>query len=237
MGNMPSLLKLDNIRARYGESQVLNGVSLEVCTGESVSLLGRNGMGKSTTIKAIMGMLRISGGSIYFDGQDVSFLSPHRLARLGLGYVPEERRIFPSLTVLENLEIVAGIGGPNPWPPKKVFALFPVLEQRKKASGKSLSGGEQQMLAMARVLRQGGIFLLLDEPTEGLAPIIVNVIHDVILELKNAGLTILLVEQNLHFTMSVVNRHFILSKGKIVYEGSSDDLRINKDLQKEYLAV
>jgi len=194
------MLRVKGLKARYGEAQVLNGVTLEIFEGEVVSLLGRNGTGKSTTIKAIMGMVPVNGGDIYFRGREVTGYKPHSLARLGLGYVPEERRIFGSLSVLENLEIVAGIGGAEPWSMEKVLDLFPVLGNRKKHMGKQLSGGEQQMLAMARVLRQGGRLLLLDEPTEGLAPIVVKMIGQVIKELKSAGLTVLLVEQNLLFT-------------------------------------
>lgn len=231
------LLEVRELSAHYGEGQILNGVSLKVFEGEVVSLLGRNGTGKSTTIKSIMGMVSISQGKVLLLGNDVTGFKPHTVARMGLGYVPEERRIFGSLSVLENLEIVAGIGGPSPWPLEKVLELFPVLAHRKKSLGKQLSGGEQQMLAIARVLRQGGRLLLLDEPTEGLAPIVVQAINQVIKELKNAGLTVLLVEQNLLFTMEVGTRHYVISKGRTVYEGSSDDLRVNEEIQKRYLTV
>jgi len=231
------MLQVKGLKARYGEAQVLNGVTLEILEGEVVSLLGRNGTGKSTTIKAIMGMVPVNGGDIYFRGRDVTGYKPHRLARLGLGYVPEERRIFGSLSVLENLEIVAGMGGAKPWPMEKVLDLFPVLGHRKKHMGKQLSGGEQQMLAMARVLRQGGRLLLLDEPTEGLAPIVVKMIGQVIKELKSAGLTVLLVEQNLLFTMDAATRHYIISKGKTVFSGKTDELKADNEIQKRYLTV
>ena len=156
MADTNPMLQVKGLRARYGEAQVLNGVTLEVFEGEVVSLLGRNGTGKSTTIKAIMGMVAVNGGNIHFEGRDVTRYKPHSLARLGLGYVPEERRIFGSLSVLENLEIVVGMGGAEPWSMEKVLDLFPVLGHRTKHMGKQLSGGEQQMLAMARILRQGG---------------------------------------------------------------------------------
>ena len=231
------MLRVKGLRARYGEAQVLNGVALEVFEGEVVSLLGRNGTGKSTTIKAIMGMVAVNGGNIYFEGRDVTRYKPHSLARLGLGYVPEERRIFGSLSVFENLEIVVGMGGAEPWSMEKVLDLFPVLGHRTKHMGKQLSGGEQQMLAMARILRQGGKLLLLDEPTEGLAPIVVKMIGQVIKELKNANLTVLLVEQNLLFTMDAATRHYIISKGKTVFTGKTGDLKADKEIQKRYLTV
>jgi branched-chain amino acid transport system ATP-binding protein len=231
------MLRVKGLKARYGEAQVLNGVTLEILEGEVVSLLGRNGTGKSTTIKAIMGMVPVNGGDIYFRGREVTGYKPHSLARLGLGYVPEERRIFGSLSVLENLEIVAGMGGTKPWPMEKVLDLFPVLGNRKKHMGKQLSGGEQQMLAMARVLRQGGRLLLLDEPTEGLAPIVVKMIGQVIKELKSAGLTVLLVEQNLLFTMDAATRHYIISKGKTVFCGKTGELEADHEIQKRYLTV
>ena len=237
MADTNPMLRVKGLKARYGEAQVLNGVTLEILEGEVVSLLGRNGTGKSTTIKAIMGMVPVNGGDIYFRGREVTGYKPHRLARLGLGYVPEERRIFGSLSVLENLEIVAGMGGAKPWPMEKVLDLFPVLGHRKKHMGKQLSGGEQQMLAMARVLRQGGRLLLLDEPTEGLAPIVVKMIGQVIKELKSAGLTVLLVEQNLLFTMDAATRHYIISKGKTVFSGKTSELKADDEIQKRYLTV
>jgi branched-chain amino acid transport system ATP-binding protein len=156
---------------------------------------------------------------------------------MGIGYVPEERRVFASLNVEENLEIAKGIGGPKPWSLERIMGLFPPLATRKKSMGNQLSGGEQQMLAIARILRQGARLLLLDEPTEGLAPLVVNVINSVIKELKQHDLTVLLVEQNLPFTMEVADRHYVISKGQIVYEGTSDDLKNNLELQKKYLAV
>ena len=237
MADTNPMLRVKGLKARYGEAQVLNGVTLEILEGEVVSLLGRNGTGKSTTLKAIMGMVPVNGGDIYFRGREVTGYKPHSLARLGLGYVPEERRIFGSLSVFENLEIVAGIGGAEPWPVEKVLDLFPVLGNRKKHMGKQLSGGEQQMLAMARVLRQGGRLLLLDEPTEGLAPIVVKMIGQVIKELKSAGLTVLLVEQNLLFTMDAATRHYIISKGKTVFSGKTGELEADDEIQKRYLTV
>lgn len=237
MADTNPMLRVEGLKARYGEAQVLNGVNLAVSEGEVVSLLGRNGTGKSTTIKAIMGMVSVNGGRVFFRDRDVTGFRPHSLARLGLGYVPEERRIFGSLSVYENLEIVAGLGGAKPWPIDKVLDLFPVLGHRQKHMGKQLSGGEQQMLAMARVLRQGGRLLLLDEPTEGLAPIVVKMIGQVIQELKNTHLTVLLVEQNLLFTMEAATRHYIISKGKTVFSGRTGELKADGEIQKRYLTV
>lgn len=237
MADTNPMLRVSKLNARYGDAQVLNGVDLVVPEGEVVSLLGRNGTGKSTTIKAIMGMVNINGGQVFFRDRDVTGKKPHTLAQLGMGYVPEERRIFGSLSVFENLEIVAGIGGGEPWSMERVLDLFPVLGHRKKHMGKQLSGGEQQMLAMARILRQGGRMLLLDEPTEGLAPIVVKMIGQVIGELKNTKLTVLLVEQNLLFTMEAAAHHYIISKGKTVFSGNTIALKGDSEIQKRYLTV
>ena len=237
MAGTNPLLHIEGLKSQYGEGQVLHGLNLRIANQDVVSLLGRNGAGKSTTIKSIMGMVQVTAGVISFLNTDVTGFKPHKLARMGVGYVPEERRIFASLTVEENLEIAKGIGGPNPWSLEKIMNLFPPLAARKKSMGNQLSGGEQQMLAIARILRQGARLLLLDEPTEGLAPLVVSVINSVIKELKHHDLTVLLVEQNLAFTMEVAHRHYVISKGQIVYEGTSDELRNNLELQKKYLAV
>ena len=234
---MNVLLRINGLKSGYGEGEVLHGLDLNIARLEVVSLLGRNGAGKSTALKSIMGMVEIISGSVLLLDRDVTRLRPYRLARLGIGYVPEERRIFNSLNVLENLEIATGIGGRAAWTLESVFDLFPSLANRRKSMGGQLSGGEQQMLCIARIVRQGARLLLLDEPTEGLAPLIVKVIHTVVMELKNHDLTVLLVEQNLPFTMSAADRHYIISKGRIVYEGTSQELENNTVAQKKYLAV
>jgi branched-chain amino acid transport system ATP-binding protein len=225
------------LRANYGEGEVLGGIDLHIADREVVSLLGRNGAGKSTIVKAIMGMVTVEAGVIRLAGRNVTGFRPHQMARLGLGYVPEERRVFPSLTVLENLEIIKGLAGSKPWSLQRIFELFPSLADRKSQMGGQLSGGEQQMLAIARVLRQGARGLLLDEPTEGLAPMVVSTINSVVKALKDSGLTVLLIEQNLPFTLEVADRHYIVSEGRIVYEGPSAALVENTALQQKYLTV
>ncbi len=210
-----ALLAVRNLHAWYGESQALHGVDLEVHAGETVTLLGRNGVGKTTTLRAIIGLLRKRTGTIRFDGQDLLRLPLHRTAHAGIGYVPEERGIFASLTVDENLvlpPVVAG-GGMSV---EEIFALFPNLKERRKSQGTKLSGGEQQMLAIARMLRTGVKVLLLDEPTEGLAPVIVQRIGELLATLKQRGMTILLVEQNFRFASRIADRFYLMEHGKVV---------------------
>ena len=209
------MLRVAGLNAWYDESHVLHGVSLEVEEGEVVTLVGRNGAGKTTTLKCIAGMIRKKRGTIEFKGAPIENLSADRVAWRGMAYVPEDRGIFSSLSVSENLQLppVVGQGG---WSLDRLFELFPVLKKRERAVGTTLSGGEQQMLAIARALRTGAKFLLLDEPTEGLAPNIVAAIRDLVLEMKKAGMTVLLVEQNVRFATKVSDRHYLMVHGKVV---------------------
>jgi branched-chain amino acid transport system ATP-binding protein len=217
------MLEIRNLQAGYGDAQVLHDVCLEVARGEAVTLIGRNGAGKTTMLRAIMGDISRRSGSILFDGQELVGLAPERICKLGLGYVPEDRGMFSTLNVLENLTI-APPQNSNAWPLPRIFALFPPLEKRARQKASSLSGGEQQMLAIARPLYMGSSFLLLDEPTEGLAPVIIDAIGSVVAKLKQEGLTVLLVEQNLHFATSIADRHNLIENGRIVRTMSNDDV-------------
>jgi branched-chain amino acid transport system ATP-binding protein len=230
------LLSVTDLHAWYGESHILHGVDFEVHAGEVVTLLGRNGAGKTTTIKSIMGMVGRRTGSIRFDGRELIGLPSNRIARLGIALCPEERGIFASLNVEENLYLPPQVR-PDGLSVETIFGLFPNLKERLRSQGTKLSGGEQQMLAIARILRTGARLLLLDEPTEGLAPLIVTHIGDTIGGLRAQGFTILLVEQNLHFGSTVADRHYIMEHGRVV------DMIPNADLQRstarlhEYLGV
>jgi branched-chain amino acid transport system ATP-binding protein len=217
------MLEIRNLQAGYGDAQVLHDVSLDVARGEVVTLIGRNGAGKTTMLRAIMGDISRRSGSIRFGGQELVGLAPERICKLGMGYVPEDRGMFSTLNVLENLTI-APPQNANAWPLPKIFALFPPLEKRARQKASSLSGGEQQMLAIARPLFMGSSFLLLDEPTEGLAPVIIDAIGSVVAKLKQEGLTVLLVEQNLHFATSIADRHNLIENGRIVRTMSNDDM-------------
>jgi branched-chain amino acid transport system ATP-binding protein len=216
------MLETRNLNAYYDESHVLRGVDLNVQRGEVVTLVGRNGAGKTTTLKSIMGIVRQRFGDILFEGRPIGRLSSDRIARRGIGFVPEERGIYASLTVEENL-LLPPVIGDHAWPLDRIYGLFPILKERAKAFGTTLSGGEQQMLAIARVLRSGARLILLDEPTEGLAPVIVNAIGELILEIKKSGVTILLVEQNMRFATSVADRHYLMVHGRIVESMSNAD--------------
>jgi branched-chain amino acid transport system ATP-binding protein len=229
------LLGVTDLHAWYGESHVLHGVSFDVPTGEVVTLLGRNGAGKTTTLKSIMGMTRRSG-SVRFDGHDLVTLPSNRIARLGLAFCPEERGIFASLNVAENLLLppVVRQGGLGT---DVIFELFPNLKARLRSQGTKLSGGEQQMLAIARILRTGARVLLLDEPTEGLAPVIVQQIGATIRKLKAGGFTILLVEQNFRFAATVADRHYVMEHGRVVDMVPNADLASQMDKLHEYLGV
>jgi branched-chain amino acid transport system ATP-binding protein len=231
------VLSIENIHTFYGNSHILQGVSLTVNKGEVVTLLGRNGMGKSTTIKTVMGLVIPREGQVSFNGADITGRRPHHIARAGIGFVPEDRRTFPSLTVLENLNLpVRGKGGEG-WSLGKVFEFFPRLKERSSHKGFELSGGEQQMLAIARILRMRSLLILLDEPTEGLAPLLVKAIGDILLQIKREGITTLLVEQNSRFVTSVADRHYVLCHGKIVYEGSNEDFAGQEEVKREYLGI
>ncbi len=232
------MLELDNINAYYGDSHILHGVSFAVQPGQVVCLLGRNGAGKTTTILTVMGYLKPRPGRIRYDGRDIGGLPPYALARLGFGFVPQERGIFPSLTVRENLTVFARAGGGrNYWTLPRVFDLFPVLRARERNLGFQLSGGEQQMLSIARALMLNPALLLLDEPSEGLAPMIVQQIVEVLVRLKAEGLAILLVEQNLSAALAVGDRHHVMNKGEICFTGSSADLESNEFVLRNYLSV
>ena len=231
------MLRLENVNAYYGDSHILHGVSLSVQEGEVVCLLGRNGAGKTTTILTIMGYLKPQPGRILYQDRDSATLPPYRVARSGFGFVPQERGIFPSLTVAENLTVFARAGGQRRWTLDRIFALFPSLKARAGNLGFQLSGGEQQMLSIARALMLNPKLLLLDEPSEGLAPMIVREIIDVLRRLKQEGLAILLVEQNLHTALAVADRHHVMNKGEICFSGTSAELEGNETVLRTYLSV
>ena len=235
------MFRVNNVHAGYGATPILFGVSLQVREGEAVALLGRNGMGKTTLMKTIVGFLKPWRGAIDFEGQDLVRLAPHQIARLGVGLVPENRRIFPGLTVRENLEL--GLSAvPRRTPELRaarldaVFQHFPRLRERLEQPGKTLSGGEQQMLAIARVMMAGARIVLMDEPTQGLAPAFIRHIRDMIGELKRLGVTVLLIEQNARVALSVCDRGYIMEKGLIVFEASARELR-DSAVTREKLGV
>jgi branched-chain amino acid transport system ATP-binding protein len=231
------MLNLENINAYYGDSHILHGVSFAVRPGEVVCLLGRNGAGKTTTILTVMGYLQPRPGRIRFKDRDIAGLPPYAIARLGFGFVPQERGIFPSLTVRENLTVFARTGGKDYWTLRRIFDLFPVLHARERNLGFQLSGGEQQMLSIARALMLNPALLLLDEPSEGLAPMIVQQIVEVLARLKREGLAILLVEQNLRTAFAVGDRHHVMNKGEICFTGSSAELEGNDSVLRNFLSV
>ena len=231
-----SLLAVRDLHGWYGESHVLHGVSFDVQEGEVVTLLGRNGAGKTTTLKAIMGILARRRGSIQFDGRETIGLPARTIARAGIAFCPEERGIFASLSVEENLMLPPKVrdGGLSV---EQIFELFPNLKERLSSQGTKLSGGEQQMLAIGRILRTGAKLLLLDEPTEGLAPVIVQQIGHTIARLKRSGFTIVLVEQNFRFAASVADRHYVVEQGRVIDTIRNDDLESNLDKLHAYLGV
>jgi branched-chain amino acid transport system ATP-binding protein len=209
------MLRIEKVSASYGEAEVLREVSLEVAAGEVVTLAGRNGAGKSTLLRCVMGLHPTGGGRIEFAGRDLATLPPHRRARLGLGWVPDDRGSYATLSVAENLSLPPAVG-PRPWSLERVYEAFPALYLRRDSPATKLSGGEQQMLALARVLRMGARLLLCDEPTEGLSPLLVQQVGDLLRQAKQQGVTVLLVEQNLHFATTVADRHYLLAEGRIV---------------------
>jgi branched-chain amino acid transport system ATP-binding protein len=231
------MLEIENINAYYGDSHILHGVSLSVGEGEIVCLLGRNGAGKTTTILTVMGYLQPRPGRIRYRNRDIAGLPPYEVARLGFGFVPQERGIFPSLTVRENLTVCARAGSKGFWTLQRIFDLFPVLRARERNLGFQLSGGEQQMLSIARALMLNPSMLLLDEPSEGLAPMIVQQIIEVLARLKQEGLAILLVEQSLRTAFAVGDRHHVLNKGEICFSGSAAELENNEFVLRNYLSV
>jgi branched-chain amino acid transport system ATP-binding protein len=231
------MLEVDDVHAYYGKSHILQGVTLHVGEGEIVSLLGRNGAGRSTAVKTIMGLVP-PAGRITFRGERIDGLAPHRIARLGLGYVPEDREIFPSLTVQDNLRL--GMKGAHPsgrWSVDDVYALFPMLRERRDAPGGVLSGGEQQMLTICRTLMGDPALIMVDEPTEGLAPQIVERVRALLLQIAARGVAILLIEQKLTIALAISRRLYVMGQGRIVFEGSAQDLRDNRAIRKEWLEV
>ncbi len=232
------MLQINDIHTWYGDSYILQGVSLEVKDGTCVVLLGRNGMGKTTTIRSIMGLAAPRQGSILFNGNELVGMPTHKIARLGIGLIPQGRLIFQSLSVVENLKMAARPAGKkDPWTLDKVFAVFPKLAERRKNKGNLLSGGEQQMLTIARALMTNPDLLLFDEPSEGLAPVVVDEVFRVISELKTAGESILLVEQDFGMAMSVADYAYIMSKGTIVYESTPEKLIADEHAKATHLGV
>jgi branched-chain amino acid transport system ATP-binding protein len=228
------LLEVEGLETAYGQSQVLFGVSLAIARGEVATLLGRNGMGKSTTVRTIMGIIPGKAGRVSFDAKPTLGLPSYRIAQAGIGLVPEGRQIFPNLTVRENLVATAR---PGEWNLEKIFGLFPSLKQRKDNYGNQLSGGEQQMLAIGRALMTNPRLLILDEATEGLAPLIRAEIYRSIERLKQAGLSILLIDKDVKALIRVADVHYMLEKGRVVWKGSSAELAANEDVQHRYLGV
>ena len=234
------MIKLENVHSFYGTSHILHGIDLSIEEGEVVTLLGRNGAGKTTTIKTIMGLLTPKQGRIIFRGEVISGQKPFQIARKGIAYVPEERAIFIHLSLVENLEIAqVGMGNnlKGIWTAEKIFEKFPRLAERKTHRGANLSGGEQQMLAIARALMSEPDLLLLDEPSEGLAPLIVEELQKIIQEIVEQGITILLVEQNLDMCTAIARRHYVMDQGQIVYCGTNEEFIANEEVKNRYLTL
>ena len=233
------MLEINGLETAYGQSQVLFGMELNVGKGEVVTLLGRNGMGKTTTLHSVMGLVPSRSGNIRFQGQELRELPSYQIAKTGLSLVPEGRQIFPNLTVLENLVATASnrSQSENPWNLDRVFDLFPRLPNRIHHMGNQLSGGEQQMLAIGRALMTNPKLLILDEATEGLAPLIRNEIWNCVSNLKSAGQSILLVDKNIDALTRIADRHYIIEKGKVVWDGASSELQADQDLQHRFLGV
>ena len=234
-----ALLELASVNTFYGRSHILFDVSLSVEKGEVVSLLGRNGAGKSTTFRSIIGLTPPQTGEVIFKGERISGMRAFRICRKGVGFVPEDRRCFPDLTVRGNLEVAVRREKQtsSPWTVEKVYSLFPRLQERERNLGTQLSGGEQQMLTIARTLMTNPDLLLLDEPSEGLAPLIVTLLAEMILKIRAEGVTVLLAEQNLHFCAKVADRGYVIDKGSVKYEGKMSDLLGNEEIKEKYLAV
>lgn len=233
-------LELNGIHTYYATSHILFGVSLKVNRGECVCLLGRNGVGKTTTLKSIMGLARTRNGAIRYNGQDISQMQPYQIARLGIGYVPEERIIFPDLTIRENLEIATKppvADGYPTWSVEKIYSLFPALAPLDKQPGGYLSGGEQQMLTIGRTLMGNPVLILLDEPVEGIAPVVVKELSRQIKHLKQLGLSILFTEQNIPFATEISDRAYVIEGGKVRYQGTMQDLDGQKQVKEKYLMV
>jgi branched-chain amino acid transport system ATP-binding protein len=230
------MLSIENVSAWYGEAKVVREASLEVGSGEIVTLVGRNGAGKTTLLRCLMGLQQRSVGRITFLGKEIGGLPAHRRARLGLGYVPDDRGIFAGLSVEENLTLPPTVGS-DPWSLSRVYQTFPRLRERRRFSAGLLSGGEQQMLAIARVLRMGARLLLCDEPTEGLSPLIAQQIGDILREVKSNGVSVLLVEQNVHFASTVADRHYLLAEGRIARSMDNAEVTHRRQELLEYLGI
>jgi branched-chain amino acid transport system ATP-binding protein len=234
------MLELQDVHTYYGTSHILQGVSFSVPSGKCVALLGRNGAGKSTTIHTIAGLLKPKKGTIRFMDQTVSSLPSHQISRLGIGLVPQGRRIFPSLSIRENLTMAARKrkgGSQASWELEMVYELFPILQEREKNMGTQLSGGQQQLLAIGRALMTNPDFLLMDEPSEGLAPVIIDQVGEIVNKLKKTGLSILMVEQNISLACQAADEILIMNKGTIVWQGTPNELLENEDIQHKYLGV
>jgi len=231
------MLKIADLEAWYGESHILHGVDLTVQEGEVVTLLGRNGAGRTTTLRAIMGLVGARSGSVRIDGMETVRLAPHRIARIGVGYCPEERGIFSSLSTEENLMLPPRLNGGRTMQLEEIYGIFPHLRERAASPGTRLSGGEQQMLAVARILRTGARLLLLDEISEGLAPVIVQKLGDLILTLRAKGFTVVLVEQNFRFAAPLADRFYVMESGRIVKQFEQSELDSQMGLLREYLGV
>jgi branched-chain amino acid transport system ATP-binding protein len=233
------MLRLEGLEAAYGVSQVLFGITLAVDVGQMVTLLGRNGMGKTTTVRAVMGLVPVRAGGVHFEGRALRGLPAHRIAQAGIGLVPEGRQVFPNLTVRENLVATAANRRrvPQPWTVEGVFTLFPQLAARARAMGATLSGGEQQMLAIGRALMTNPRLLILDEATEGLAPLIRAEIWGCLERLKASGLSILLIDKHVEALTRLADHHYVLEKGRVVWSGTSAELRARPDVQHRYLGV
>jgi branched-chain amino acid transport system ATP-binding protein len=234
-----AILKVRNLNTYYGAAHILHGIDLDLAHGETIVLIGRNGAGKSTTLKSIMGLLRPAAGNVEFDGQKIDGLAPYQIARKGLGYVPEERRVFATLSVAENLEVgrYERLGGGAEWTPERLYDLFPNLAEMRNRPANQMSGGEQQMLAISRTLMGNPSVLLLDEPSEGLAPVVVETMAKALRTLVETGLSILLCEQNLNFAAAMCNRAYVIETGQIRHQGAMEELLEREDLRQAYLAV
>jgi branched-chain amino acid transport system ATP-binding protein len=232
-----AILAIDGIETCYGQSQVLFGISLSIAPGEMVTLMGRNGMGKTTTVRSIMGLTPARAGRVRFLGEEIRGLPSYRVAQLGIGLVPEGRQIFPNLTVRENLVATAVRRDGGAWSLQRVYELFPRLAERENSMGNQLSGGEQQMLAVGRALMTNPRLLILDEATEGLAPLIRQEIWRCLARLKQSGLSILVIDKNVGALMRVADRHFLIERGRVVWSGASSELAASLDVQHRYLGV
>jgi branched-chain amino acid transport system ATP-binding protein len=230
------MLEVNDIHTYYGRSHILQGVSMNLQKGEVICLLGRNGAGKTTTLRSIMGFTPPKKGSIKFEGVDLAKMPPYEICRLGIGYVPQDRRIFPTLSVQDNLEVIER-RVEDGWTTEKIFSAFPILEKLKTRKGRHLSGGEQQILAVARPLMTNPKLLLLDEPSEGLAPLIVRAIEELVKNIITTGISVILAEQNMRFAMNIAQRGYIIDKGRIYHQGTIEELKEDKEIIGKYLAV